>query len=530
MPQFINSPYSTGASGGGIADMLTSMGQSQFGNTAQRAMITQNMLAKQRENAAAQAEADAFRSNNSTELGANSILGGRPAGDYLGYNTGMAALNSKNNTRDPTLTTALTAEGKYPQSPVSQDSAQANQRTITGMQGQNAIATEQSKPVTIMGPDGNMHIVPSNQTEHLINNGYRLIPTADQSTALFINPQGSPVAPVPNAPPSSAQVAPQQPTAPAPPMQAGAPVPFANPITGDSTPEHFSPTSLPPQIKPAPQPVQAPQSLAPPSAQPAAPQQPALVNGRNEAYLSTLSPGMQAYVKAYVDGKEIPGRQGGLDPGTARAVLIAAQNYEPGFDVNKYAARRNTATDYATGGKTGQALASASMSIKHLDQFNQAIDALKNYNTLPAIANPLHAAYGSQLDPGYQDALANAEAKAEALSQELPRTFRGANGAEADVVRNLGNLDIRGAAPNSLHAFTRSIGDLIGSRVESMQENYDRVMNPVGAATSPLLPASTMGALTRLRAHAAPPAAGNSNWTDPKTGQVYQVINGRLHQ
>ena len=116
MPRIINA-YSGNQS---VADSLKSLGDSMFGNQAQRALIRENAAKVGRENVAEPAAADAFRSNDPTELGAQFIMAGRGAGDFNGYYRGRAAIAAGGNVDDPMLNTAMLANGGVASTPVGQ--------------------------------------------------------------------------------------------------------------------------------------------------------------------------------------------------------------------------------------------------------------------------------------------------------------------------------------------------------------------------------------------------------------------------
>lgn len=98
---------------------------------------------------------------------------------------------------------------------------------------------------------------------------------------------------------------------------------------------------------------------------------------RNETVLGNVPQPVQDLVKGVVEGRVDPLSLGFRD--RTQVMALAAQ-YEPGFDLTKYAARRKAATDYAPSGTVGKAIISLNTLAQHTNELRQAAGELDNGN------------------------------------------------------------------------------------------------------------------------------------------------------
>lgn len=150
MPTIIN-PYSGNQS---VADSLKSLGDSMFGHQSQQALIREQALKLQRNNQAAPLEAQSFRDNNPTEMGAQAILGDRPANDYSQYYRTRAAIAANGNPDDKNLNTAMLANGPVSATPVGQGRELANAQAVAQIPVTERAQEFKNTPTQVSGPNG----------------------------------------------------------------------------------------------------------------------------------------------------------------------------------------------------------------------------------------------------------------------------------------------------------------------------------------------------------------------------------------
>lgn len=453
MPQFINSPYSSNTDGG-IGSMLSSMGQAQFGDTARRALITQQMLEKERQNANAEPYAAALRDHNPSQAVYYGSLGGHTGQDLGAGNLAATAADAGANFRDPRLAIMALgaghpASGTFP----GLDTENAGRLDVTKQQGQNQIATEQNKPVTLVAPDGSMHLVPGvASAEHLINaGGYRLIPSMDQSIGIGNMPAAAPQAAPSGAPvgsilPGGAQIMPDaSTTAPgAQPAQPAAPPP----ITGDSTPQSFSPASLPPQTKPVPAPVAAPTAVPAPGT-PGGPVN--SVDGVAKMIATYQMPPLSGQAMRTPSGMMVMKRVGELNP-DYRAETYNMQN------------RGQTA--FGTGPQ-GNVVRAFDVGISHLGTLGQLSDALGNGDV--KLVNAARQMWQSQTG---QAAPTNFAAAKDIVMDEVVKAVVGANGALGD--REGAQRTVSAAnSPEQLRGVINTYKTLMAGQLKGYKHQYE---------------------------------------------------------
>lgn len=500
MPQFINSPYSSN-SDGGIGSMLSSMGQAQFGDTARRALLTQEMLKAQRLNQAAQAEADAYRTGNMSEMGAQGILGGRSAADVSGMNLLHESQVAPNVDAGP-LQRAQIGHGEGIAS-----TATGQGRVIANEAGMNnARIAEQryqfeNTPHSVMGSDENP-VIATNKTAI----GQRPPMTqVDIDRALF-GPAAPQAAPAPSAPPPAAPAAPQQPAAP---LQPTAPVQY---LTPDSAASDFSPASIPPQTGTPPQPVPAPTPPAPQTAAPTAP--PTTPGGetpKNDAALQGMSPAAVAMVKALVEGKELPGRGSGINPSTMQRLKMKAFEYDPSFDETLYPVRVATRRAFASGPQ-GNAVRSFDVGLSHLTLLDHLGDALKN-GDYPAI-NALNNVFQTQF--GHSAPTSFAAAKS-IVGDEITKAVIGANGALGDRQSAQATLSMANS-PEQLKQVIQTYKNLMTGQLQGLKTQYESGTK-LHDFTSHLQPETVHELLGGPPMTGAASGPGLRTATNPQTGE-----------
>jgi hypothetical protein len=198
-------------------------------------------------------------------------------------------------------------------------------------------------------------------------------------------------------------------------------------------------------------------------------------------FLATLDPQAAAQVKALTEGRmQFPGGFALKSPYWQNMLSMVSQ-YDPEFDYVNYNARAATRKSF-TSGPDAREVEMLNTVSGHLKHVLDAGDALNNtsypiYNHLGNFALKMRG------DPRV-DRFNYAK---EVAAQELTRAYRGAGGAEADIVRF--NNDLSAAAsPEQIHGVLGQMADLLQSKIEQKQRKYQTGMGTTEQPVSMISP------------------------------------------
>jgi hypothetical protein len=244
MPQIINA-YAANDS---IANSLRSLGESMFGNQSRDELVRENALAKRRENVAIPALAEALARGDYGEATRQGVLGDKTPSFTAGYGQYYGVNRFGPGSEQGTRATMAVPGANYGNTVTGTREHEANQRTITGMQGETQRAVSQMQTeramelkkwedehtlVDMQAPDRSRIIkVKKSEVPAMQSQGYQVAPSLDQVKATLVAPAVTPAAP-PAAPAAPAQ--PPQTTATpasATPTPATPPAPTAAPSGG----------------------------------------------------------------------------------------------------------------------------------------------------------------------------------------------------------------------------------------------------------------------------------------------------------
>lgn len=206
-----------------------------------------------------------------------------------------------------------------------------------------------------------------------------------------------------------------------------------------------------------------------------------------------------------------------------RALLAAAEQYDPSFDVINYNARSKVRNDF-TSGTSAKSINALNTVIGHLESLSDAGDRLNN-SSVPiwnSITNLVSKATGNpQVD--------QFAATRKAVVDELTRVWRGSGGSESDIKSWSDAIDAS-QSPAQLHGVIRQIGELLASKMSALSDQYAKGMGVVSDGLTLLSPQAKAtlqkldergGAPNPSTPHAPPPAG------PPKDGDE-RMVNGVL--
>lgn len=173
------------------------------------------------------------------------------------------------------------------------------------------------------------------------------------------------------------------------------------------------------------------------------------------------------------------------------AAVTAATDYDRSFSVGQYEVRQGVKKAFA-GGTEARALTSLNTAIGHLDSLKDAAEKLENFKWPVAFLNaPANAIESAAGDPRVN----NFNERANAVSTELTRAFRGSGGAEADVKAWRANLPVNGSPDQQKQSVDGAI-DLLSSRIGALKDQYTKGMGR--PADFNFLGAKQRGILTKM--------------------------------
>lgn len=199
-------------------------------------------------------------------------------------------------------------------------------------------------------------------------------------------------------------------------------------------------------------------------------------------FLQTLKPTVASTVKAYAEGK-MPVPTTGRSNNEFQALHPLIQQYDPDFDAADYKTRVSTRKAF-TSGKEAQSINALNTVAEHLAKLKQAADAMHN-GDLTAV-NDVANWFGKQTG---SDLKTNFDTIAGHVSQELTRVYRGSGGNQADIQRDLDNLN-SGQSQKQFDTSFSSLGDLLKGKIDALQDQYKRGMGTSAKDTSFYTPQS----------------------------------------
>lgn len=231
-------------------------------------------------------------------------------------------------------------------------------------------------------------------------------------------------------------------------------------------------------------------------------------------YLKTLPPNQAAMVKSLAEGRQPWPASFALRTPYWQDLINRVMQYDPTMDtatINNNA-RAKTRADF-TSGKSAQQINALNTVVGHVVTLNEKMKDLGNTSAtfVNWAKNALSQAAG-------QPQVTSFETAKEAVASELVRVWRQAGGAEADIKAWKDQLS-SSASPQQLKAAMGTIGDLLESKLESMQNQYQQGMGttPVNIITPEAR--ANLDRIKGTKSASKPPQ-------NPKVGDTWQSPKG----
>lgn len=224
------------------------------------------------------------------------------------------------------------------------------------------------------------------------------------------------------------------------------------------------------------------------------------------AYLQSLPESIRSQVKAVVEGRMQPPSGFALKSPQIQALMRAAAQYEPGFDLTKWGARAATAKDFASG-QAAKNVTSLNTVVGHLADLKEKADALDNYSipTVNSVKNVFNSETG---DPRVN----NFNLARNAVADELAKVFKGSGISDHEIAQWKGTLNAS-QSPDQLKGAVKTAIGLMESRLYALNDQRDRGMN-TSSQPRDLLTDKSKAALAKIEAW----ANGDASKTEVKSG------------
>ena len=227
--------------------------------------------------------------------------------------------------------------------------------------------------------------------------------------------------------------------------------------------------------------------------------------------LNTLPATTADLVKALAEGrKSFPTGAALRSPYWTNLLGLVAQ-YDPGFDESNYLTRSKVRSDF-TSGKSAQQINALNTVVGHLSTLRDQAGGLGNTRAqwVNTVKNWVKTQAGSS-------AVTNFDTAKEAVASELVRVWRQAGGAEADIQAWKARMDSSNSPEQANGAF-RIIGDLLESKLSSMEEQYRQGLGTKASDLRIITP-EARASLDKLEGKSGQPAAtGKITVVDPNGG------------
>ena len=233
-------------------------------------------------------------------------------------------------------------------------------------------------------------------------------------------------------------------------------------------------------------------------------------------FLDSLSPTQSELVKALAEGRMAFPSGAALRSPQWQGLLTLVGQYDPTFDAVNYGARAATRKDF-TSGKAASSVNALNTVLGHLDTLGTAADDLNNTSV------PLWNSLANSVESGLGDArVKKFEATKKAVVDELTRAWRGSGGSEGDIKSWSGTLDSSNS-PEQLHGVIGQIGDLLGSKIGALNDQYQKGMG-IAANGLNLMSPHASKVLEKIKARANGTANEQASGVltyDPATGSFH---------
>lgn len=241
-------------------------------------------------------------------------------------------------------------------------------------------------------------------------------------------------------------------------------------------------------------------------------------NEHGDAFLSALSPGDAATVKALAEGRLAFPTGAALRAPYWQSMLTNVATYDPSFEAANYQARSRTRNDF-TSGKSAQTINSLNTVLGHMGDLSDSADKLNN-SGLPWWNSLANATLNAAGDPRIKEFDANKKA----VVDEMTRVYRGTGGSEQDIKTWSDALDNAGS-PEQLQGVIGKISELLQSKINALTDQYRQGMGTIGQHQSFITP-KAQATLKKLEKRAGMTYSSPEQDSTPSLNDALRVSPG----
>jgi len=227
-------------------------------------------------------------------------------------------------------------------------------------------------------------------------------------------------------------------------------------------------------------------------------------------FLATLDPQIAGQVKAIVEGRAPYPTGMFLKTPLGQRLATYVTQADPTFETGNATTRTKLRNEFSTGGPSSPAYAitAGNTAIGHLGELSDAAEALNN-SSIPMINGVVN--WGAQALGGgtnvtkFQNILGR-------FAEEATKFYRGTGGTEADVQRDIANLN-SAQSPAQLRTAIAAQARLMQSKIDALQDRWRTGMGPL-VPDFPIVTDHSKQAMDRINGRGANSGAGQPSSTD----------------
>lgn len=225
-----------------------------------------------------------------------------------------------------------------------------------------------------------------------------------------------------------------------------------------------------------------------------------------EDYLKMLPPGIANQVRAMAEGRMAAPSASSRNP-QAAMLRNALLQYDPNFNEQRAQVRKAFTT-----GSDGRNIGALNTATVHLDQLEEAAQALKNGSFTPknAVFNKLVNTFGGAAPTNFEGVKA-------AVASEMASALKG--NATDQEIKNTGSQISAASSPEQLQGIIKQNLHILGAKLNTYQERYS-AQNPGDKVWSPVLPSAKAVYEKHSIDPTAGPATNIKSGKGPKVGAV----------
>lgn len=182
-------------------------------------------------------------------------------------------------------------------------------------------------------------------------------------------------------------------------------------------------------------------------------------------FLTSLSPGMAAQIKAIGDYRQAPPANRATKEGIALMTMV--NQYNPSYDATQYGSKVKARNDFTTG-KNGNTVRSLNVAVQHLDQLGQLSDAMAN-GDIQAV-NKIANIFATQTG---QPAPSNFNAAKQIVGDEIVKAIVGSGGGVSDREEAAHNISAA-SSPQQLAGVIKTYQGLLGGQLKGLKQQYEK--------------------------------------------------------